>query len=763
MPVRLSYMTFLVLALSVQLNGQIKMGEWRTHVPYQFCETVEATNDRIFCSSTGGLFTYRPDDMSVEKLSKIDGFSDIGISVMRWSEALETLVIAYQNSNLDLVRDGVITNIPDLMKKQVPGDKSIYGISIYGDFAYLSTGFGIVVLNLRKDEIKETYYIGDEGEALRVNQVAIDGTYIYAATDQGIRYALVDDPFLVDFNAWTLMEDIPNSQGRFACIAWFNDALFAAWKDPAGRQDEMYYRRADTWMEYSGFIAPLCLELLVHGDFMTLVDSWNVGIINKDFIVVQYLRAPKPRSATMDAEGKVWAASYGDGLMTTIDEELWSVAPNGPRSTDAFALASSQERLYLVQGGIEGASSLFNVSTLEWFTNETWDYTSNAESRDLIDVAIDPSDPDHVYAASWGYGVHEYQNGEEVAWYKVGNSSLQSQIPGGDYVRIGGLAFDPMGNLWMTNTGVAEPISVLKADQSWTSFDVDNLLSSFGALGDILVTRSGHKWAIVSLGNGLFAMDDNGSIDDASDDVYKRVSVVDEFGKVITNDVRAMAEDRNGNLWLGTNQGILVMYSPYRLFSEGSIYAQEILIPRNDGTGFGDPLLGDQVVTCIAVDGANRKWLGTAGGGAYLVSDDGLETIHQFNVLNSPLLSDNITDIAIDDASGEVFIATELGVISYRGDALGGSRDYSNVVVYPNPVRETYHGPVAIKGLVEQTTVKIQDMGGNLVFETESLGGQAIWDGKNFRGERVATGVYMVFLSSADGSLSHVTKLLFIH
>jgi hypothetical protein len=258
-------------------------------------------------------------------------------------------------------------------------------------------------------------------------------------------------------------------------------------------------------------------------------------------------------------------------------------------------------------------------------------------------------------------------------------------------------------------------------------------------------------------------MDDNQTIDNTADDTYEKVSVVDKFGKVITNDVRSFAEDRNGNLWLGTNQGVLVMYSPYRLFTEGFVYAQEVLIPRGDGAGLADPLLGTQIVTAIEVDGANRKWLGTAGSGVYLVSEDGLEQIKQFNSSNSPLLSDNITDICVDGISGEVFFGTDKGIISYRGDALEGSTVYNNVIVYPNPVRETFEGQVAIKGLVERTNVKIMDMGGNLVYETESLGGQALWDGTNFRGERVATGVYMIYLSSADGTLSHVTKLLFIH
>lgn len=752
------------LFLSFHAPGQTRLGQWRTHLPYKYCNLVEVTKDRVFCSATGGLFTYNLNDNSVEKLSKIDGLSDNGVSSMRWNDELETLILAYQNSNIDIIREGVIRNLPDIMKKQIPGDKSIYDIYYLEKSAYLSTGFGIVVVNLEKDEIKETYYIGDNGDALKVNQITSDGTHIYAATDQGLKRGSLSDPFLVDFHAWETITDIPNASGTFNTIAFFNGALFTSYMDTEGVQGEVYFNKGGGWNIYPDFNGTKCLEILNHGDFLTLVDDTLVNKISKDYLIIQQLRSGDPRSASLDQSGAIWVADYGGGLITNQGGGNWSVVPNGPHSTSVFQMESAGNILYTVQGGVSGSwNNQWNYAILETFKEETWDYLINWGSRDLVTLAVDPADPKHLFAGSWGYGIHEYLNGDEVAQYQVDNSSLQSIIPGRNYVRIGGVAFDPMGNLWITNSNVPEPISVLKADGTWKSFRVDSKISEFGTLGRILVTQAGHKWVIIPRGNGLFAMDDNGTLDDISDDTYKVVSVVDKFGKVITNDIRSFAEDHNGNLWLGTNQGILVIYSPHRLFSDGSVYAQEIIVPRNDGTDKGDVLLGEQVVTAIEVDGANRKWLGTAGGGAYLVSDDGLEQISHFNAVNSPLLSDNIIDICVDGVSGEVFYATDRGIISYTGDALTGSTVYDNVIVFPNPVRETYHGPVAIKGLLERTTVKIQDMGGNLVYETESMGGQALWDGNNFRGERVATGVYMIFLSSSDGNLTHVTKLLFIH
>ena len=760
-----SRLLFFLLGLTTWISlpapGQVTIGQWRTHLPYQYASLVESTSDRVYCSTTGGLFYYNLQDNLVEKISKIDGLSDNGVTAMRWSADLETLILAYESSNLDIIRDGSVVNLPDIMKKQITGDKTIYDIYFLGMKAYLSTGFGIVVVNLEKDEISETYLIGDNGQVLRVNQVTSDGTYLYAATDEGIRRGLLSDPFLVDYNAWELLTDIPGSYGAFGSIAYFNEHLFTSSDDPAEQQDQVYFSGGSGWNPYPYFTGNLCYELLNQGDFLTLVDDTAVHLINADLLVVQQMYSSRPRSAALDYNGDLWLADFGLGLRTNQGGGTWAIIPDGPYATSVFDMECSEGVLHAVVGAISASwNNLWKTATLETFAEEEWSWTHSWDDRDLITLAIDPDDPTHVYAGSWGSGLLEY-HGKEISRYNESNSSLQTIIPG-PYVRIGGVALDPDGNLWMTNSNVAEPISVLKADGSWKSFRVNNLISGFGALGDILVSSSGHKWVIVPRGNGLFAMDDNRTIDDISDDLYYKVSVVDRYGKVITNDVYSFAEDHNGNLWLGTNQGVLVMYSPFRLFTDGSIYAQEILIPRNDGSGYADPLLGTQIVTSIEVDGANRKWLGTASGGVYLVSEDGQEEIIQFNAHNSPLLSDAIKDICVDGLSGEVFFGTDKGIISYKGEALQGSSAYDKVLVYPNPVRETYEGPVAIKGLVEGSTVKIADMSGNLVFETESLGGQAIWDGKNFRGERVATGVYMIYLSNQDGTLSHVTKVLFI-
>lgn len=751
---------------SLPLKGQVGIGEWRTHLPYQNTNRVMVTDDRVFCSSTGGLFYYRLDDNTIATLSKTDGLSDNGVTTMNWSEDEQLAVLAYSNANIDILKGNQIINIPDIMKKPIPGDKSVNDIYFIGEKAYLSCGFGIVVLDLRKFEITETYYIGDNGDQLKVNQISSDGTWLYAATDEGIWRAELSNPFLIDFNSWELTTTLPDPYGKYSGIAGLNGRIYVVYDNPGDLEDRVYYFDG-TWKEGPESLHQVYSEIRRSGAQLIFTGEEGIQVMGQDFLVLQNYSEGRPRSALIDENGVLWIADYGRGLVRYANAGEQLIRPNGPFSGIAYRMDSGGGRLYTVSGGVTATyNNVFRSGILQYFFDEIWRSNIRYEFQDLISVVVDPSDPLHVFAASWGYGLVEYENGQPVEIYRETNSSLQNAIPGGDVVRIGGLAYDQDGNLWMTNTGVSEPISVLKADGTWKSFRAEGILSDYGALGELLVTEEGHLWGIIPKGGGLFAIDFNGTIDEEEDDEYRLVNVEDENGRVITNEVFSFAEDQNGNIWLGTNQGILVLYSPGRLFSDGELFAREIIVPRNDGTIYGDPLLQTEKVTAIEVDGSNRKWIGTADGGAFLVSENGFEQIYNFNTGNSPILSNSISDICVEGETGEVFFGTEKGMISFKGTATKGADSYADVKVYPNPVRETYTGPIAISGLLTETTVKITDISGDLVRELTSFGGQAIWDGKDFNGNRVATGTYLIFLANrADrvDTRAHVAKILFIH
>ena len=343
------------------------------------------------------------------------------------------------------------------------------------------------------------------------------------------------------------------------------------------------------------------------------------------------------------------------------------------------------------------------------------------------------------------------------------NSSLESITSDEYLIKIGGLAFDKSGNLWVANSHAENPFSVKLTNGTWYRFPYKSYVNNV-LVGDIVVTRNNHKWVILprASGGGLFVFDEKGTYTNFSDDKYKKISIADQNGTPISNDVYSIAEDHDGQIWVGTNKGVVVYYNPENVFTGANFYAQQIKVP-NEIQGQANYLLETETVTAIAIDGANRKWIGTQNAGVFLMSPDGITQIHHFNTDNSPLLSNNILSIAIDGKSGEVFFGTANGIISYRSTATEGAEEFDEVLVFPNPVKPGYEGLITIKGLITNANVKITDITGNLVFETRAEGGQAIWNGKNLSGEKVHTGVYLVFSTNEDGSKSNVTKLMLVN
>jgi hypothetical protein len=761
---RKMFMIQLLFAWTVSLVAQPGIGEWKTHLPFKEARQVVEAGTRVYCGTRSGLYYFDREFNTVGIMTKNEGLSDLEINALNYSPVRESIVIGYANTNIDIIEGDEIYNIPDIKRKQITATKTINNILIVGDLAYLSCGFGIVVLNLDKKEIKDTYLIGENGGYTNVHDMATDGSLLYAATEAGIFFADINHPNLVDYNNWSQMTDVPHADRTFSTICWYGDRFYAACLDDESAGDTLYFRNNGSWdflptKEFSGFrhVREESGRLLVVSDFFTVV-------YNENHSEIQSTSSVKPMHAVYDNNGVIWTADGISGMYRSPGNgQKEFITPNGPLSRDVVSIAIADNILYTAAGNITvGWNNTFNHAEMNVLEGEYWSGTSTVDYRDLLVLAIDPTDKNHVYGASWGYGLLGYRDGELVEAYDNTNSTLQTIIEGGYFFRLGGCVFDKGNNLWMTNSGVAEPVSVKKPDGTWKSFTMDGKLN-FNFLGGIINTSNDHNWVICPLGKGLFAFDVNGTVDDISDDRYKKFDVVDINEKVINNNVNSLAEDHEGNMWVGTDEGIVVYYSPTRVFDEDLFYGQQIIVPRNDGTGLADILLGTERVTAIAVDGANRKWIGTAKSGVYLVSEDGLEEIHHFTIDNSPLLSNTITDIAINGNNGIVYFGTEMGLISYKSTAIEGRQDFSGVYAYPNPVRHDYEGDIVITGLFGNVNVKITDISGNIVYETTALGGQAIWDGRNFSGERVHTGVYIIFCTDEDGTNTHITKLLVIN
>jgi ligand-binding sensor domain-containing protein len=379
--------------------------------------------------------------------------------------------------------------------------------------------------------------------------------------------------------------------------------------------------------------------------------------------------------------------------------------------------------------------------------------------NDIVAIAVDPEDPTHAYAGSWDDGLLELRDGRPVQIFNAGNSSLGNDLNQGiEKVNVAGLDYDLDGNLWISNAWAPSPISVRTKSGSWYSYTPGSILNGNLLIADILAASNGYKWIVRPRGNALLVFDDNGTLDNTSDDRYKLLNSEAGTGGLPAPDVYAVAEDKEGQIWVGTSKGVAVYYTPEVVFNN-PVDAQQILLEQDGNFQY---LLETEFVSCIAVDGANRKWLGTQTGGVFLVSPDGRTQIQHFTEANSPLPSNTVNAITIDGLTGEVYVATDRGIMSYRSDAIEGGTENTCATVFPNPVRESYTGQVAIDGLVRDSEVKITDVSGNLVYRTTSLGGQALWPATNMSGERVSTGVYLIFATDQFGTFKCNTKVLVV-
>ena len=757
--------------------SQSAIGEWTDYQSYASAKNLADAGDKVYCVTKGGLFSYNKTDNSIRKMSGINGLSDVGVQRLAYSKENNVLLIAYQNANIDLLIGNTIFNLSDIKRKQLSADKTINNIMFSGKLAYLSCGFGIVVINLERKEIKDTYFIGNEGDYLNVLDLASDGTNFYAATINGIYKASVTEPNLQNYNNWVRQTNIPHPDQKFNTIELFNGKIIANYTPDEWYSDEMYQLDGNVWTSFLPEIR-YARDISTTGNYIVISSRNQVVVYDNKLEKMMHVQkytfsgseepVIEPLCASLDAQNVLWIADQNFGLikMGTQNERI---VPESPSDNEIFSLAMNGQDLWIASGGRKSDwNNLFNLPQFQLNREGKWSvfnskvFPTPNDFRDVVCVTADPKDPDHFFAGSWGGGVLEFEAGKFKKRYDNTNSTLQTQLPNAPndpYVRIGGMAFDSKGNLWVTNSGVANVLSSFQTDGTWKSYELNGIANN-PYISKVVVTPKDDKWIMVSRGYGLYALNSSNSVSKAQKVVALFKNQEDEY-KTEMGELYSMALDQNGELWLGSSGGVAVYSNPEKIWKDEFMYATRPGLNQHD-TLF-HPLLEKETITAIAVDGANRKWFGTKSSGVFLISADGETELEHFTSENSPLLNNQINDIAINQTTGEVFIGTVSGLISYMGEATAGNDEFSDVYVYPNPVRETYDGPIVIKGLVDETDVKIADISGDLVYKTTSLGGQAIWDGKNLNGNRCKTGIYLVFLSDALGEKTKITKLMFIH
>lgn len=785
LPVR-PLLLFAALSSCMGAIGQLSIGAWRDHLPYLRMVDVVEGDGKAYCATSTGLFRFDPAAGEMDRINKTNALNDVDIRGLAWNAPLKMLLVHYGNGNLDLVQGTSSFNMGDIKRSSIMGDKAIYSVHCEGTVAYLACGFGIVVVDLVRREVKETWFIGPNGEQVRVNAITFSADSIYAATSTGLYTASRTAPNLSAFTNWRKRTDMGEAManGPFDLAATFEGQPFINFRKASDDTDTVLVLRGNnTWERFSPVLGRRNRDMRVSADgqFIVFSHEYDIQVFGPggQFIsqTTAYGGNPSvPARAVRSMNGYLWVADRFAGLARADGGEVGTtVRPNGPLNASVYRMDAQGGALYVATGGIEGNwGNKFLKDGVHHYVNGEWRTTDRTNSalfasgnsyggavNDMMIVAVDPRDPDHAFAGSWDDGLIEFRGRQPVANYTQANSSLGIVTnDGSGKVNVAGLSYDGDGNLWMTNAWASQPVSVLKSNGTWKSFSPGPLLNGNLLLAEITAASNGYKWIVRPRGNALLVFNDGGTIDDTGDDQWKLLNNTPGSGGLPSPDVFCATEDKEGQVWVGTSKGVAVFYTPSAIFSEGSNYdAQQILIEQDGNVQI---LLETEFVSCIAVDGANRKWIGTQTSGAFLVSADGRELVHHFTQENSPLPSNTITSIAIDGITGEVFFGTDRGIIGHRGDATQGEDDATCANVFPNPVRESYTGPVAITGLVRDSEVKITDVSGNLVYRTTSLGGQAIWNGNDMSGNRVATGVYLIFATDLTGTYKCNTKVLVV-
>ncbi|MBL7951350.1 MAG: hypothetical protein JNM62_06480 [Flavobacteriales bacterium] len=784
----LLFLFLLWCSAPIRLSAQERsaIGQWQAHLPYTNLIAVVEGGGGIYAASTTAVFRYDPVSEEIDLLNKTNVLNDVGIQGLAWNDELGTLLVYYSNGDIDLVKDGTSWNIGDIKRSSIIGNKGIYSVAMLGTRAYLGCGFGIVVLDLAAREVRETWFIGPSGSQVRVNGIAMTQDSIYAACGTGLFTASRSAANLASFTSWTKRVDMGASlsNGPFNCVTTFGGRLLlnAQRTSGSGGDTLLVLEQNDTWTRFTPLYDRVNRDMKVSADglFVVIPHGGDIHVYDQQLVEIGFIygylgQYCDPSQAIRLFSGFVWVADRSQGLVRAPGgTEATAVLPNGPRTATSWRLASDQGSVYVATGAVTGTwDNTFLKDGVHLFQDGAWKTLERSRYplmngvnefggalNDPISVAIDPDDPRHAFVGSWDEGLLEIRDGAPVAILNASNSSLSEDVnPYQGRLYVSGLDYDEEGTLWMSNAKSATPIVARTKEGEWHTFDPGSTLGGNALIADILAARNGYKWVIRPRGNGLLVFDSGTSLGNTDDDRYVLVTNQTGRGGLPAPDVYSIAEDREGQVWVGTSRGLALFYSPEVVFSGEEFDAEQILIEQDGNVQI---LLETEAISAIVVDGANRKWIGTQTSGIYLISADGQEQILHFTAENSPLPSNNIVSVAVDGLTGEVYMATDRGIMSYRGDATEGGDESECVSVFPNPARETYSGPIAITGLVRDSEVKITDVSGNLVFRTTSLGGQAIWDGNDMSGRRAATGVYLVFASDITGTFKCNTKLLLV-
>jgi hypothetical protein len=775
----------LLFSVSSFSQSTLAIGGWRTHTNYMTGVDGDRIGNELWYASQTGLVRVQLSDNSIKYIDRVSGLNDIKIQCMRANQQTKTIIICYTNSNIDLYQSGKITNIPDIYTKSISGDKTIYAIFSHDNYAYLSCGFGVVVLDLKRRIVTDSWLFHLNNQSYPVKDLIIVNDSIYVATDHALFASHIDNPYKNNVATWKRIDNVKTPNNNcFKQFTMLHNLFYLMKTDTqtlvisgstVHKNENVIYRHTPTgWEEDSSFRLQGEELRFIRASSERLLVGTNVGIrsyhINPqtamlDTTYVYYL-AYGAVTAFCGANNSPFLVSSAVGLQYEGTDWLTTYKMPGPAPGAVTAMDWKKSKLVTVHNTTPGWIPVWTLGRLSVLLHGVWEervpqYNASAFA-DVIHVVIAPYDTSLVYAASFLGGLLELRNETVVHVYDNTNTALQTMSDGS--TRTTSPVFDKNNNLWFGNWGSTTPLFVKMENGKMLPYSIP--FTNIEMVEQIMIDSRNILWLVCNKQTRLILLNHNGTPDTKLDDTWisPNISLTEEQGRFTY--IYSIVEDKEGKIWLGTDKGIKV-YSEFarsKLFENPNTTLPEPIKVTYKGSQdtLTELLLNQETVNCIKVDAGNRKWIGTNNSGVFLFSPDGGSELFHFTTENSPLLSDMILAIEIDGETGEVFFGTDKGLISFRYTATEGKENYDELKIFPNPVRENFDGYISISGLKEQSEVKITDAQGNLIYRTTSNGGTAVWDGRHFNREKASTGVYFVFINDNTGKERKAGKILFI-
>lgn len=740
---------------------------WEGYFSYNEVRDLSESENRLFAACETALFSKNRSTNEIKTFNTVDGLSGETISTIYHSQQINRTFVGHDNGLLIMINEAteeitLLVGIRDQAGGIPPNKKKINHIYEYNSKLYISTDFAVVEFKLTDFTFGDTFYISPTGAQAEVLETTVLNEEIYAVTlNHGIRNAPLSNPNLVNFEAWQTFD-----AGFWRGIVTFNEQLVAI------NSNNIIYRFIGTTPSAVLNVGQPFLDLRSRGDKLIATTATRVVVMNESFsqiAVIQSTSVPDLTSNFTSATiigDSIYIGTFENGVIEssiTNPSSFEVLLPQGPNKNNIFSITVTPSgTLWATYGDYSQFNNPYPLDEygISKLAQQQWlniPYEELLGAKSIVRITVSPTNENIVYASSYFSGLLKLEDDVATTLYNASNSGLQSLvIPGnptyGPDIRIEQTAFDKNGNLWVSNGLIANMLKVMRANGQWQSYDVSDVLGGFTGNNRMSIDKNNTKW-LCTLDEGLIAFNENFNnrllkINDGQND-----------GNLPSSAVQCAVVDNRNQLWIGTRRGLRVLPSVDRFLSEDQLTTNSIIILDD---GLAQELLFGQFITDIAVDGANNKWIGTADAGVFQFSPNGQQTLQRFTSANSPLPSNVINDIEINGTTGEVFIATAKGMVSFKGTSTKPNDDLQNVYVYPNPVRPGFEGTVKISGLTSKANVKITDIEGNLVYEEISEGGTIEWDTRAFGKYKVASGVYMIFISTDDALDTTVKKVMVV-